>query len=67
MDQQQAPRQPIEQAAQAWRDLNHAESQICRLNAYAGKTPGMKQDFSRFSQMAAEARRTLNSVLKVTA
>lgn len=57
----------LQRAAKAWSELNIAESQIKRLNGYTNPTPAMKADRSRHVRTAAQARATLNSVLKVAA
>lgn len=64
MDQQATA---LQRAAKAWNELNTAESQINRLNGYKNLTPGMKDDRNRFARQAAEARATLNRVLRAAA
>ena len=57
----------LQRATKAWNDLNNAEAQIARLNRFDHLNAAMKADRTRFSQIAGDARRTLNSVLRVAA
>ena len=57
----------LQRATKAWHDLNNAEAQIARLNRFDHLNAAMKADRTRFSQIACDARRTLNSVLRVAA
>jgi hypothetical protein len=57
----------LQRAAKAWNDLNNAEGQIARLNRFTNLNSAMKADRTRFSQIAGDARRTLNSVLSAKA
>lgn len=53
----------LQHATKAWNDLNNAEAQIARLNRFSNLNASMKADRTRFSQIAGDARRTLNRVL----
>lgn len=57
----------LQAAAKAWKNLNHAEHAMARLRGYRQMSKAMRADFNSFSQQAAAARKTLNSVLKVAA
>jgi hypothetical protein len=53
--------------AKAWHDLKTAESEISRLNGYKNLSKPMRDDRTRHARVAGEARRTLDSVLRVAA
>ena len=50
-------------ARKAWKDKARAESQLTRLRGYKRMTPGMKDDYKHWSEVARQADYTLLRIL----